>query len=212
MDEWQRLWAGEFLMAFRSADAFRASSRPFRQKIAGLQNKSVAREANNDVGGMIASAVTLALSVELYLKTLQMISGPPNQGHELHKLYAALPNDLRQSIEAAYEATPKPAPEEPAFLEFSVAREGGPSEARPPKAEKVDHSLLAVLERSSRVFERWRYLYEAGESERVNDPYEFHYLGVAADVLHSHAERVCAGIRVTRETSRVAAINGPDQN
>ncbi len=107
----QRLWAGEFLLVFLSADAFRACSRPLRQKVTGLSIDAAIAEAIKDLGGLVASATNLALSVELYLKGLRMATGlAPNRIHALDELYADLPKDLRQSIEATYEATPKPAP------------------------------------------------------------------------------------------------------
>ena len=161
----QRLWAGEFLLVFLSADAFRACSRPFRQKVAGLSIDAAIAEAIKDFGGLVASATNLALSVELYLKALRMATGrAPNRIHDLGELYGDLPQDLRQSVEAAYEATPTPAPVGEAIAQdLSIKRKDGPEEVRPPKPVKPDHSLSSVLQRSSVVFETWRYLYEAGE-------------------------------------------------
>jgi HEPN domain-containing protein len=189
-------------MVFLSADAFRASSRPFRQKVAGLSIDAASREATKDLGGLMASATNLALSVELYLKALRMATGrAPNRIHALDKLYADLPQDLRQSVEAAYGARPKPALDGEAIaVDLSIKRKDGPEEVRPPKTVKPDHSLPLVLQRSSAVFETWRYLYESGELGKVNPRYEFHYLGVAADVLHEHADRVVQRIQVTRGT------------
>ena len=96
----QRFWAGEFLVVFLSADAFRACSRPFRQKVAGLSIDAAKTEATKDLGGLVASATNLALSVELYLKALRMPTGlAPNRTHALDELYADLPQDLRESVE-----------------------------------------------------------------------------------------------------------------
>jgi HEPN domain-containing protein len=192
--EQQRFWPGEFLVIFLSADAFRALSRPFRQTVAGLNIDAAKIEATKDMGGLVASATNLALSVELYLKALRMPTGlSPNQTHNLDELYAELPRDLRQSVEAAYEATAKPAPDSVIALNLPIKRKDGP-EVRPPEPVGPDHSLPAVLQRSRRLFETWRYLYETAASGKVFQPYEFHYLGVAADVLHLHAAQFAPGI------------------
>ena len=44
-----------------------------------------------------------------------------------------------------------------------------------------------VRRSSSNVFETFRYLYDEGEQGRVTRrPFEYHYLGVAADALRTH--------------------------
>src|SRR5262245_56346448 len=136
-----------------------------------------------------------------------MVTGlAPIRTHALGDLYLDLPQDLRQSVEAAYEATPKPAPAGQAFaLDLSITRKDWPEEVRPPKPVKLDKSLASVLHRSSAVFKTWRYLYDAGELGKVIPRYEFHYLGVAADVLHAHAEQVAQRIRGTKETGEGTA-------
>jgi hypothetical protein len=165
-----------------SADAFRECSRPFRQKVAGLRTDAASAEASKDLGGMVASATNLALSVELYLKALRMVSGlPENPTHNLHTLYTELPLDLRQSAEAVYEAKPKPNPAGEA-IGMAITR---PKNTPPPKIG-TDYSLPSILDRSSAVFETWRYPHEADKPGKARQRYEFHYLGVAADVLHEH--------------------------
>ena len=56
--------------------------------------------ALKDLGGLIASATILSLSVELYLKSLRMILGMsiPDK-HHLWSLYKVLPSNIRSDIE-----------------------------------------------------------------------------------------------------------------
>lgn len=170
---------GELYVIFVSADAFRASAQSFRQKVAGLSPQAAAAGAAEDLGGVVVAATNLAFAVELYLKGFRRVySQPPpprNVGHNLGLLYADLPQDLTQSIEAMYAATPKPAG---AWgLHFAMDA--------PSAAPAVDYSLASVFDRSSRIFEVWRYMHEAGEKPT----FEFHYLGAVADALHAHAQQ-----------------------
>jgi hypothetical protein len=159
-------------MIFASADGFRACSRRFRQKVAGLSMDAASTEASKDLGGMVASATTIGLSIELYLKWFRMIYRlPSNKTHDLDVLCADLPADLRASIEEAYEAAPKkPVVGEAIGIDLTKGTDRS-------RGIGKDHSLRSVLKRSSRVFEDWRYRYETGEPGKVQLPYEFHYLG-----------------------------------
>jgi hypothetical protein len=100
---------GDAEIVLLSADGFRACSRPFREKVAKRGNEEAIREGRKDKGGMVASAVNLAFSVELYLKALRIIHTlPPSRTHDLGQLYAELPRQTRQFLEREYVHSPDP--------------------------------------------------------------------------------------------------------
>jgi hypothetical protein len=55
-------------VAIQAADSFRALSKPFLDHVAGCDINTANARAAQDFGGMIASATSLALAVELYLR------------------------------------------------------------------------------------------------------------------------------------------------
>lgn len=185
---------GELYMIIVTADAFRASSQPFRDKAAGLDVVAASRIALDDLGGMVVCATNLAFAVELYVKGFRRMYGQePKFDHSLKALYDDLPQDLAQSIEAMYDAAPKPI----ASIGFDVTM------GAPTPAPVSDHSLASVLDRSSALFEKWRYLYEAGKKPM----FEFYYLGIVADVMHVHAQRfIQERLTVTRGGGRGEAM------
>jgi hypothetical protein len=169
---------GELYLIFVSADAFRVCAQPFRQKAAGLSLDAAGTGFVEDLGGVVVSATNLAFSVELYLKgwvSEGLQSAAEARPQSAATVYADLPKDLTQSVEAMYAATPKPA----ATWGLHFAMDA------PSAAPAVDYSLTSILERSSRVFEAWRYLYESGEKPA----FEFQYLGAVADALYVHAQQ-----------------------
>jgi hypothetical protein len=150
--------------------------------------------ARQDKGGLVASAVNLAFSIELYLKALRMADGhPPSRHHHLDDLYAELPRKRRASIEKAYksEVDTRGRVGYATSIAMSITHRDASAEERAGMhVEPTDETLPTILKRSRNVFEAWRYLHEQGEPGRVKRLlYEFHCLGVAADVLREHALR-----------------------
>ncbi len=181
---------GDAGIVLQSADAFRTAARPFCERVTQLPTQEAMAEARKAMGTMIAAATNLAFAVELYMKALRIIYGlGPKRIHDLGQLYADFSSPLRRSIEATYEAVPKPDVTRYATsLGISITHKDAPLEERTaiPRGEP-DESMRAVLERSSNVFETFRYLYDEGEQGRVTRrPFEYHYLGVAADALRTH--------------------------
>ncbi len=187
-------------LALASADAFRAWSRPFLQRLAGLHMDAANQEAAKDIGGLVASVTTLALSIELYLKALWMLlaitpahrsafgKGAPGR-HNLWTLYKRLPLGLRKSIESMYERVPEPPVTEGVAFHAQIAPAdlAGADTSKSPTPP--DNSIAGILKRSSDAFLTWRYLHESGRPGRVVTlHYEFHFLGLIADSLRAHAQ------------------------
>lgn len=188
-------------LALASADAFRACSRPFLQHVTAKtwQVNAVNQEAAKDVGGLVGSATNLALSVELYLKALWILHGSRvPETHHLWTLYKHLRPDLRSLIEDHYNTIPKRPDDEAIAFQFQIAPTGTVWAEDPPFVR--DDSLPGVLKRSSDAFLTWRYFYEAGRPGRtVFLEYDFHFLGLVADVLRGYVQ---AGVEELDERRR----------
>jgi len=116
------------------------------------------------MGDMVAAATNLAFAIELYIKvilTVSKIAVPiGREGHDLGKLYAAMPQHFRGVIGRSYEETRK---EDWNGKYPSITVSIGQVSAGIPKwdddrSESLD--LDALLIRSSNIFTSWRYIYE----------------------------------------------------
>ena len=120
------------------------------------------------IGALIASATTLALGVELYLKALRMrASLPIPKTHHLFALYQDIPQEMKIPIEDLYEKTRPTVIGKTAGFEICIECGSVPPEVIKQWQEKTsnpkpDNSFKAVLERSSDAFQTWRYLHEGG--------------------------------------------------
>lgn len=87
------------------AEAFQRLAEPFLARIAD-DVKEGTQPPSRNVGDLVAVASNLAFAVELYIKTLiaQLQHDVP-RGHDLGKLYVAIPQHVREEIEKSYEAT-----------------------------------------------------------------------------------------------------------
>jgi hypothetical protein len=88
--------------------------------------------------------VNAAFSLELYLKTLHVVSGGNAWGHELLKLHSSLPDPLKAELQAETQR-------------FASEHGEGPG------VQLLD--LLAMLNQS---FEQWRYVYELPKSGAIH--------------------------------------------
>jgi hypothetical protein len=180
-------------LAIVSADAFREQSQPFLQRV-GRDIGTAHERAVNDLGGMVASATTFALAVELYLKALHILVGlNVPRHHNLLALFTGLPKDLKDSVEQNYNSLggPRGADIHTLKLKISVGHfreEQLAQAARKDAGRAQDNSLKSILKRSRDAFQTWRYIFERGDPAKISRfPYEFHYLGAAADALRTHA-------------------------
>jgi hypothetical protein len=185
-------------LALASADAFRACSRPFLQRLAGLDMATANEVASKDFGNLVASATTLALSIELYLKVLSiLLSATPAHrdafakqpiGHDLWALYNRLPLGLQKSIEELYQKVPARPETEAVAFHAHVGLDGMTATPSPSKSPP-DNSIRGILKRSRDAFEVWRYFHECWRpGQVVTVHYEFHFLGLIADSLRVHAQ------------------------
>ena len=116
------------------------------------------------MGDVAAAATNLAFAIELYIKGILIASKiePPTgrDGHNLGKLYAALPNHFKDVMERSYEETRK-RDWNGRYPSITVALR--PEPANLPKWDDIRSQSLGLgplLDRSSDIFSSWRYIYE----------------------------------------------------
>lgn len=128
------------------------------------------------LGELVCCATNLSFSLELYLKALHAKLGEPYlQEHDLSKLYASLPAEVRQAIEWNYDEYFRSIPP---GVHASITVAKGPK--APPtwrNYTKEPKDLASVLYRSRDIFRSWRYLFEVRlQGEGSYEIHEFEYL------------------------------------
>jgi len=130
------------------------------------------------MGDVVAAATNLAFAIELYIKVILTLSKIPvplgREGHDLGKLYAAMPEHFRSVIGRSYEERRK---KDWKGRYPSITVSIGQVSAGIPKwndgcSESLD--LEALLNRSSNIFTSWRYIYEFKKPDEGG--WQFHRL------------------------------------
>ncbi len=176
------------LIAAQAAMAFFQASRGV---VESLPSDPARTEATVSMGDLIASATSLALSAELFLKALLILCGcPVPVSHDLLELWERLPDSEKQILRDAYEERRALQHGAAATIQLVFSPSGedcGP--VAPAETGPRDNSLEAVLARSRHDFCSWRYLHEITQSTGIAAVnYEFHHLGAlvfaASDRCH----------------------------
>ncbi len=185
--------------ALACAEAFQRVVEPLLPSIAQDVEGSVGfPAAPRNIGDLVVAAANLAFAVEVYIKALLaelQINVP--QTHDLGKLYAAIPQSLRNEIERSYDANWR---EHWYGKRASITIAKGPLE--PPEwndYRSQPKNLGAVLDRSGDVFSSWRYIYEF--TEPVQSNYQFHHFEYGLLLSACHAIRAAISER-TRNSPR----------
>ena len=116
------------------------------------------------MGDVAAAATNLAFAIELYIKGILIASKiePPTgrDGHNLGKLYTAIPKHFKDVIERSYEETRKK-DWNGRYPSITVALR--PEPANLPKWDDIRSQSLGLgplLDGSWDIFSSWRYIYE----------------------------------------------------
>ncbi|MGH9908483.1 MAG: hypothetical protein ACRD8U_23220 [Pyrinomonadaceae bacterium] len=196
-------------VAIVAADAFREQSQPFLQRV-GPDISTAHERAVRDIGGLIASATSLALAVELYLKALRILVGlQVTAHHDLWALFKGLPKEIKDSVEQYYGSLGGPQGSDIHTLTVKVSvgpftKEQLAESDKEENGSAQDNSLKSVLKRSKDAFLTWRYFHEQGDRAAISVfHYEFHYLGAAAEAVRVHACEALAHVRDREQTSQV---------
>lgn len=174
----------DFRTAVLTGDAFFKHAMMFVNSLSPDIEKSHIQAAAN-IGELTASATMMPLAIELYLKALLLVYGKAApKTHELPSLYAALPEGVKKACLTTYESFRQNEPSGTAGLELQIVnnrRNPSPKWDDNLTQRSSDHSLPAVLQRSSSAFVTWRYLFAINTHEGTQAiSYEFLRLSFAA--------------------------------
>jgi hypothetical protein len=183
-------------IAIAAGDSFRKHAHIFLATLGSDINVANLRAAQ-DIGGLISSATTLALAVELYLKAHRIIARlPVLETHHLWTLYKTLPVSLKNIIERNYDKqNPVDGNDSCALVVVVDTDLTDKDEFNKWKERKAspdtDNSLKGVLLRSSDAFVSWRYVHEQrNDPKLVELTYEYLRLDLIAHLLRDVAVKV----------------------
>lgn len=174
-------------LAIVSADSFFTNAVTFIDEIA--YSKTNAHEkAIQRIGDLIASATSLTLALELYLKAMLIafrIEVP--RTHNLDDIFKKVPVDVRQLIQSKYDRYLATSPWPVAELQLQTADKAvpWPSEDASSLSEKTLSDLNSLFKRTGNDFSTWRYLYEAVSGEVREIRYEFARLVAASKAIRA---------------------------
>jgi HEPN domain-containing protein len=127
------LYQGNAAVALNMADAFFKNASVFLDS-APKDLNATGRYAAEHFGELLTSAVELHFAAELYIKAVLILSGiKVPKDHRLTALFGLLPNQIRDSVQMAYD------------------------KRRPEK-----RGMQEILMVCDKGFETWRYIYEKG--------------------------------------------------
>jgi hypothetical protein len=152
------------------AEAYLRLAEPAVLRIMKLNESTEPHPFNRDMADGVAGATNLAFAIELYIKSILYVSKIDvplrREGHNLGKLYAAMPEHFKVMIGKSYEETRK---DNWFGRTPSITLSVGEMQAGIPKwddnrSESWDIETLLV--RSADVFTCWRYIFEFKKLEK----------------------------------------------
>lgn len=165
----------DYALLVECAESFQKTGELFIDSIRQRYPEGSSLKPPSGLGELVCCATNLGFGLELYLKALLVKLGEeyPRQ-HDLSKLYAMLPSEVKRSVERFYEGYLNSVP---AGVHASITVAKGPRV--PPKWSdytKEPKDLASVLYRSRDLFRSWRYLFEIKlEDEGSYEVHEFEY-------------------------------------
>ena len=160
------------------AEAYLRLAEPAVIRIKELEEGTQPHVFSPNFGDMVVAATNLAFAIELYIKAIlivSMIDVPlGREGHNLGKLYAAMPQHFKIVIGESYEETRKKdwIGRYPSIIVSIGQVSAGIPKWDDNRSEPLD--IEALLNRSSDIFTVWRYIYEFRKPDEGG--WQFHRL------------------------------------
>ena len=164
--------------ALGCAEAYLRLAEPAVIRIKDVEESTQPRPFSPSFGDVVAAATNLAFAIEVYIKAILIVSKidvpTGREGHNLGKLYQAMPQHFKGVIGRSYEETWK---KDWNGRYPSITVSIGQVSAGLPKWDGYRNESLdleALLHRSSHIFTSWRYIYEFKKPDEGG--WQFHRL------------------------------------
>lgn len=175
-------------MAYTMAVAFEGLADTYLTTIPSDKNEG-ARFVGSTIGQFIAAVTNLTFAIELYLKTLRIVSStvPPKGTHSLLELYDGLPVQYQKALETTFRAKrAKFSETDLAAIELGVTDISAP----PLEPKPITHArktLRDIFNVEKDAFQIWRYVFQTnvtGGGAIVRS--DFRLLSLAAHSIRHH--------------------------
>lgn len=127
----------------------------------------------NGFVGIAPAVVNFNLAAELYIKSIIAIQFKRRiLGHNLIKLYKELPASVKRQLEKNYTELKETRKKE--LTRFRVVITRADINTDSPNEPMVYNSISELLLNHQDAFEKWRYLHEIGNNDKIDYEYDFH--------------------------------------
>jgi len=142
-------------------------------------------QSYNGFVGIAPAVVNFNLAAELYIKSIFAIQFKRRiLGHSLFKLYKELPIIVKNQLEINYKELKKTQKKE--LTSFRIRITPANDNTDGPNEPKAYNTISDLLLNHQDAFEKWRYLHEIGDNNKIEYEYDFHSMDCFINAIKTY--------------------------